>query len=80
MYLIGLAIIVWGSTALYGHFNKTAQELRAQHEQDLDTRTALRIELRRAETTIRSIANGSGNPQIEAQIYLDETTYSKEIV
>jgi len=72
MWLLGIALLIWGATAIYGHFNKVQRELRIQHMNDLDIRGELRVQLYDAERTLREIANGAGNPALEAQIYLDK--------
>jgi hypothetical protein len=77
MWLLGLAVICWGCTLIINYFKSSQRELREQHQRDLDIRGQLRVRLYSAEKTLRTIANDSGNPAIEAQIYLD--TNSKEI-
>jgi hypothetical protein len=69
--LAGFAGIVWGTVVIAGYWvSKSAKYKKlAQTE---------RLELHKAQRVIRAVANGVGNPQLEAEIYLD-TYNSKEI-
>lgn len=65
MWLVGIALIVLGVTAIVSWTKGEAGKLRKialQRGQALNE----------AHRVLRSIANGAGNPSLEAQIYLDD--------
>lgn len=70
--LIVLGLIVWGVWALVqwgrGRVDSNRKALVASEAERED----LERVLNKAERVLRRIANGSGNPELEAQIGLDE--------
>jgi hypothetical protein len=69
--LAGFAGIVWGTVAIAGYWVSKSAYYKKLARSEI-------IELHKAQRVIRAIANGAGNPQLEAEIYLD-TYNSKEI-
>ena len=73
LFLIVLAIIAvvalvnWGRSSLDNRVKTLKADLAASRKEVLDSERSLHS----AERTLRAIANGSGNPVLEAQIALD---------
>jgi hypothetical protein len=65
MWLIGIGVIVLGTTAIVSWTKGEAGKLRKIAQQRGQA-------LNDAHRVLRSIANGAGNPALEAQIHLDE--------
>ena len=69
------ALVNWGRTRVNGEIKRLKAALDTEHKARVESDRALD----KAERTIRHIANGAGNPVLEAQISLDEITQYHEL-
>lgn len=65
MWLIGIGVIALGITAVANYFKGDNAKLRKLARER-------GVALNDAHRTLRSIANGAGNPTLEAQMCLDD--------
>jgi hypothetical protein len=65
MWLVGIGLIVLATTLIANYFKGDNAKLRKLARER-------GVALHEAHAVLRSIANGAGNPQIEAQIALDD--------
>lgn len=71
MVLVTIAVTIWVATLIIGWLSTGARSNKRLAQRKT-------IELHNAQRVIRRIANGTVDPQLEAEIYLD-TYNSKEI-